>query len=196
MSNPLDDYFETRPKTAAPGFMRSFAGTAMNPNALGQAAGTAAVGAAVGIAGAAAQKLYGAITKKRDFDQMMHYAPDLSEEQGKNPELFNRQYSSLRAMNPQFAADPIIAATYMRRMSMSPDSAGMSIVESLGHMPKPSEPAWLQAGMKKLPTGHEHEMQGMQRQQAHNALEEYEQMRPVRAGKVQNALRQHEEPVE
>jgi hypothetical protein len=192
--NPLDTYLDSRPgeKTAAPrDFMKGLSNT-LNPQGLGQAAGAAAIAGGVALAGTAAQKIFGAITKKRDFDMMMHYAPDLREEQSRNPDLFNRQYSSLRSLNPQFAGDPIIASTYMRRMSMTPESAGSMLVESLGHQQKPKpEPAWLQAGMKKLPTGHEVEMQGMQRQQAHNALNEYEEMAPVRQQKRQRALEPH-----
>lgn len=186
--NALDSYLKT--KTAAPGssFMQGLSNV-LSPQGLGQAAGAAAVAGGVGLAGGAAQKIIGAITKKRDFDMMMRYAPDLQDEQTRNPELFNRQYSSLRAMNPQFAADPIIAGTYMRRMSLSPESAGSMLVESLGHRQKPTpEPGWLQAGLKKLPTGHELEMQGMQRQQSRNALNEYEEMAPVRRQKRERAL--------
>jgi hypothetical protein len=189
MSNPLDTYMESKPETKTASFGRSFAGTALNPAALGQAAGTAAVAAGVGLAGAAAQKIWGAITKQRDFTAMMRYSPDLAEEQARNPDLFNRQYSSFRAINPQFAADPIIAGTYMRRMATSPEAAGAVIVESLNGRPKPNpEPAWMQAGMKKLPTGHELEMQGIERQKGRNALEEYSEMAPVRREKAQRAL--------
>lgn len=87
-----------------------------------------------------AKKLYDAITKKRDFRQMLEANPDLHEHLEKDPKFFNQAYSSLRSVNPQFASEPMIAGHYMRHMMEFPDSAGGKIelalqAASQGHSP-------------------------------------------------------------
>jgi hypothetical protein len=73
-----------------------------------------------------------ALTKKRDFDEMLHQNPALRAQQRKDPKMFAAYYNSLRRMNPRFAADPIVAGTYMNQMADQPQIAGKIIVESLG----------------------------------------------------------------
>ena len=122
MSNPVDDYLSMKKE-------------AVN---WGQIGHTALEGAAGGIAGAgvlalgaAALKALGAMRKRKEFSGMMGANPDLSEFHRENPKQFNQHYNSFRGMNPRFAKDPVVSGTYMRSMSMSPETAGKAIVESM-----------------------------------------------------------------
>jgi len=83
-------------------------------------AGTAAV--AFG-----AKSLYDAVTKRRDFRSMLDNNPDLHEHLQRDPKMFNQAYSSLRHVNMQFAAEPLIAGNYMRQIMESPMHAGGKI---------------------------------------------------------------------
>lgn len=130
--NPIDEYLESdvhqmMEKKANLGTAMSFVGKRVGTGAL-EAAG----GAALLTLGGAAIKAYKGISKKRDFRGMMEANPDLQEYQGQNPKQFQVHYNSFRNMNPSFASDPVVAGTYMRQMSMSPETAGKVIVESLG----------------------------------------------------------------
>jgi hypothetical protein len=122
MSNPVDKYLEKYAQHQA----RRTAVESL------QAAGAHAAGlaGAVGLAMAASQ-VYRAITKKRDFNAMMAANPDLQDDLDRDPALFHRQYNALRSMQPRFAAEPIVAGTYMKRMSTSPEAAGGFLVEAL-----------------------------------------------------------------
>ena len=144
MLNPLEDYLQT--KTAS---QMSFGGmggigeglvrgakAAFKPEVVGGAvAGAAVAGAGAGLV-AAASKVMSAITKKKDFEAMLESAPDLRDFHTENPEQFNRHYSSFRSMNPTFAKDPVVSASYMRQMSEYPATAGSVIVQSLQALPK------------------------------------------------------------
>lgn len=142
MSNPVEAYLEEREKVAGDWLSGTSKGIGrvFSPMVLGTVASTAALSAALDIPGAVARKAYYAVTKKRDFTQMMESDPTLGQFQRENPKQFNAHYSSLRSMNPQFAADPVVAGTYMRQMSMSPATAGSVIVESLGGLPRSAPP--------------------------------------------------------
>jgi len=125
MSNPVDEYLEKhgqRPLTKAP---RQFGEMAVM---MGERA--ALLGGAIGLA-LAGNKVYRAITKKRDFNAMMEANPDLEEERKRDPKTFNRFYNSLRSMNPQFAAEPVVAGTYMKKMLTSPEQAGGYLVDAM-----------------------------------------------------------------
>jgi hypothetical protein len=74
-----------------------------------------------------AKKLYDAITKKRDFRTMLEHNEDLREHLERDPKFFNQAYTSLRSVNPQFAAEPMIAGHYMRQMMEFPLHAGSKI---------------------------------------------------------------------
>lgn len=197
MTTPLDEYLGT--KTAA-GFGQAFREAATNPATLGAVAGTSAMAAGLGALGPVAHKILGAITKGRDFRRMMELHPDLAQERERNPELFNQQYSSLRKLNPVFAADPVIAGTYMRQMSLSPEGAGKVLVESLGGVPRPTPmPAWAEAGLKQVPRHSpldaakfqaEAPMRQMQQQKLKNELEEYESSAPIRDLRRDKALQE------
>lgn len=141
MSNPVDDYLESRSGMDKKAFfgrpqLRHAAGR------VGIGALEAAGGAALLSLGGAAMKSFNAIKKKKDFGEMMEANPDLQEFQSQDPKRFQQHYNSLRSMNPQFARDPTVAGTYMRQMSMSPQTAGKVIVESIsGARAMPSSPA-------------------------------------------------------
>lgn len=146
MTNPLDEYLELRQeKTAGPGgtFLREMAQGANPASAFGgaevgklltQTAVVGGVGALIG----AARKAYSAATKTRDYKMMLEVNPDLSEAQAGDPKMFNQLYSSLRSLNPTFASDPVVAGSYMRKMTEFPHNAGPILVETLGYAPKPS----------------------------------------------------------
>lgn len=116
---------------------------------MGEAAGTAAMtgaGAAAfaGLVGAAG-KLYSAATKTRDFNRMLEANPDLHEHHQSDPAGFNRLYSALRTMAPEFAAEPLVAGAYIRRgMVNGPADYGGTIVkarEDASRGPKGGGPA-------------------------------------------------------
>lgn len=147
--NPFEKYLQTKEaqrKTAGPlGRFAQAAGQGakrvMEPSELGRVGAQAAIVGGAGLLTAGAHKAYLAITKKRDFDNVLKYNPDLVEHQQANPDMFNQHYSSLRSMNPMFAKDPIVAGSYMRQMSMNPTGAGMALVNSLSNVPKNNKPS-------------------------------------------------------
>lgn len=101
----------------------------------------AIAGTALALAGAtlAVRKVYGAMTKQRDFKQMMDVAPDLGMYHEENPKLFNQTYTSMRNVNPAYASDPLIASSLMRKMMAGPEQAGMTLAEVSKDRLKPSE---------------------------------------------------------
>jgi hypothetical protein len=132
------------------GDMRSL-GMNVGGKALGGAIGVGAglIGAGVGVA---AQKLYDAATKARDFRMMLEHNPDLEEMQQEKPKLFNQAYSTLRTFNPMFAKDPIVAGSYMRNMMTDPLHAGGVVEKSLDYRDKMRTPilsAFSRGGGKK-----------------------------------------------
>ena len=148
MTTPIDQYEEMR-KTA--GFTDAF-GNAFSGETLGNVAAIGAGTAAIAGAGIAANKIRMAITKKHDFDAMMHHNPDLDQARSSNPELFAQQYTSLRNVSPQFARDPLIAGTFMRRMSEYPGAAGTALIEA-HKSESPQQSAWEQASMGRFAKG-------------------------------------------
>lgn len=101
------------------------------PGVLASSGAQAAIGLGVAGIGVAASKIYGAVTKRRDFRSMMGANPDLEDKYRQDPKLFNQMYSTLRRFSPQFASDPTVAGTYMRQMSESPITAGGIAVQAL-----------------------------------------------------------------
>lgn len=103
---------------------------------LQQGLGAAAATAVVGGVGMAASKIFDAATKARDFHAMLELNPDLAEHQARDPRMFNQMFSSLRSMNPAFSKDPLVAGTYMRRMTESPQHAGGILTETVSSRDK------------------------------------------------------------
>jgi len=145
VTTPIDQYEEMR-KTA--GFTDAF-GKAFSGETLGNVAAIGAGTAAIAGGGIVANKIRMAITKKRDFDAMLHHSPDLVHARNANPELFAQQYTSLRNVSPQFARDPLIAGTYMRNMSEFPGAAGTTLVNA-AKAEAPQQPAWMQASIGRF----------------------------------------------
>jgi len=143
MSNPIDEYFTAKKeagwlsgvgkgmKDVGKGFSEM-----LSPKNIGITAGATMLATGLDLPGRIAEKAYYAVTKNRDFNAMMDTNPDLKQLQRDNVKQFNSHYSSLRAINPQFASDPVVAGTYMRQMSLQPEVAGKVIVESLGGLPR------------------------------------------------------------
>ena len=140
MTNPLDVYLGAKEKRA--GWFSGLGAGAkqmLSAQNIGGALAATAFAAATDVPGMIARKAYYAVTKSRDFNQMMETDPTLKQFQRENPTQFNSHYNSLRSLNPEFASDPVVAGTYMRQMSLNPATAGSVIVESLGGLPRPTQ---------------------------------------------------------
>ena len=144
MSNPLDDYFETKDIVKTAGlFGAAFKkGTqeAYGGKQLGQLAAHTLGVAGAGMLIGAARKAYMAAPKGKHHKEMMEVNPDLQEHQQADPAMFNRQYSSLRNLSPQFATDTIVAGSYMRQMALFPENAGNVLVKSIQEAPEAPGP--------------------------------------------------------
>ena len=139
MKSPLDSYLCEKEKRA--GWLSSLGGGVrqiLSPQNIGGALAATAFAAATDVPAMVARKAYYAVTKSRDFNQMMETDPTLKQFQRENSKQFNAHYNSLRSLNPEFASDPVVAGTYMRQMSMNPATAGSVIVDSLGGLPRPT----------------------------------------------------------
>lgn len=148
MTTPIDSYMEQR-KTAGFGDFAKGFGKAFGGENLGNVAAIATGTAALTGAGALANSVRMALTKKRDFDAMMHHNPDLEQARTSNPELFAQQYTSLRNVSPQYARDPLIAGTFMRRMSEYPGAAGSHLLEA-AKADEARPPVWSQAAVGRF----------------------------------------------
>lgn len=132
MSNPVDDFLAEKKTAAFPDVMKS-----PSVRSVGRGLGlglsfAAGSGAIAGVMSAAA-KMYDAATKKRDFDAMMEANPHLGVHQSRDPEGFNRLYTSLRKMNPEFSSDPLIAGSYMFQGMEGPaETRGLAAVRARG----------------------------------------------------------------
>jgi hypothetical protein len=125
--NPVDEYLEKWAGSWTKPLWKQSVRPALALGAVG-----AGLSAGVFVAEQGLRRGWSALTKKRDFDEMMHQNPGLREKQRRDPKMFAAFYNSLRRMNPRFAADPIVAGTYMAQMSEEPQTAGNIIVNSLG----------------------------------------------------------------
>jgi len=131
--NPVEEFLTIQKQGMDPSFA---VGLGKDVSTVGHAArlglGFGVASATVAGLGLAAAKLYEAATKGRDFRQMLEANPDLYAHQQKDPAEFNLMYSALRTMNPEFAAEPLVAGTYMMKMIESPrETRGMVAVEAL-----------------------------------------------------------------
>lgn len=134
MTNPLEEYLEE--KHAGAGDFTGHMGQAFMGGL-----GTAVAAGAVAATGMAASHIYDAVTKARDFKDMLRspFNQDLHSLYAERPKEFNAAYSSLRVMNPSFSKDPMVAGTYLRRMmTFTPEAAGGALLESLQY--RKSEP--------------------------------------------------------
>lgn len=142
MSNPVEEFLLAKEAFGLGGMggaAKSFgrqAGTAMGMGVATGLGGAAFAGLTVGAA-----KLYDAATKTRDFNNMMESNPDLHELHQQDPVGFNRMFSALRTMAPEFTKEPIVAGTYMRKgMEHGVEGRGGVAVDArndLAHSPRP-----------------------------------------------------------
>lgn len=135
MTNPVEDFLLEKKALSMSGV-----GAQLAP--FGRAAGNAAMAGAgaAAFAGitAGAGKLFMAASKSRDFRRMLEANPDLHEHHSQDPAGFNRLYSALHTLAPEFAREPLVAGSYMRLGMENPESARGSIaVKAMGEM-KPS----------------------------------------------------------
>lgn len=127
--NPLDDFLEKKANGNNDWGRHAI-------NTVAAAGATAVAGAGMTAMAPAVQHIWNAITKKRDFNQMMQspFNTDLHEHMAERPKEFNLAFSSLRSTTPEITKDPMIAGQYMRRiMSMPPDAAGGVVIDALQH---------------------------------------------------------------
>jgi len=120
MTTPIDLFLESK-KTAAPlsGMIGRFgrgAATTLDPHNLGAIGGQAAIVGALGGLTAGAAKLYSAVTKSSDFNNMLHHNPHLREKLDAEPERFNQYFNSLRALKPEYTRDPVLAGHFINNM--------------------------------------------------------------------------------
>lgn len=124
--NPLDEYAMRKES----GFWGDFtAGKGIGGDVRTAVIGTGVAAATAGIV-PAVKRIMGAITKRHDFNMMLEHNPDLRDAQRQNPKLFNQAYTSLRSMNPQFAADPLVAGGLMSRIMVEPTAAHQILRDS------------------------------------------------------------------
>ena len=124
MANPVEEFLL---KKEALGPATSTAGRFGKKLVEGGGLGLAFAGMSVGVAGtiAAANSLYNAATKTRDFNRMLEANPHLVAEHERDPEGFGRMFSSIRAMNPEFSKDPLVAGSFMfEAMAGAPQDRG------------------------------------------------------------------------
>lgn len=146
--NPIDEYLEFRKEASMlsgitglvkkPGFFSRAASALHGEQAMGEmgkqllSAGGLAAGGLAFVGGlAAVNKIRNAVTRADDFRSMMQLNPDLAAERQQNPRFFVAAYNSLRRINPTFGTDPVVSGAYMRKMMMSPDTAGLTLAQSV-----------------------------------------------------------------
>lgn len=123
--SPLDEYLEMKKEAISPGLKGTLSGAAATTGiSLGLGAALAGMAPVV-------DKIYGAVTRSRDFKEMMEVNPDLQQVQADDPKFFNNAYNSLRRVNPTFGRDPIVAGSYMKKMMANPDAAGLTLAQSV-----------------------------------------------------------------
>lgn len=158
MTNPAEEFL--REKRAF-----SFGGAAGKALGAGKNfAGIAGTAAAMGVGAAAfagttlaAGRLYNAATKSRDFRSMLEANPDLKTHLREDPAGFNRLYSSLRTLAPEFAKEPLVAGHYMRQGMEGPIEGRGGIALNAVQQRKPQQlgpasEAAMEGYMKGLPT--------------------------------------------
>jgi hypothetical protein len=140
MGNPVDEALEFGSEKKA-GFLDAIgrgARGAFGGEEIGRLAVQTGAVAGVGVLASAARKAYSAATKSMDYKAMLDMNPDLAEHAAANPKQFNQYYSSLRQLNPTFAADPVVSGSYLRKMCEFPSGAGNYLVEATGQVPRPN----------------------------------------------------------
>ena len=128
--NPLEEFLEQE-KTAAFG-MSNVRDIALM--------GIVGAGSTAAVAGAfsAAKALYGAATKGRDFKQMLEFDPELKELHKNNPKYVNAGFNTLRRMNPEFSADPMVSSAFVKQVAYGDTQGAFGLAqEALKNAPRP-----------------------------------------------------------
>jgi len=150
--NPVEECLEMRKQAQGGALGKAWQGIkgAFGAKELGEHAARTAVGVGVtaGMLSAipAAQSVIGAINQRRNFSSMMESNPDLESVRGEDPKFFNQAFKSLRKANPDYASDPLIAGTMMRRMVDNREAAGGILAEAMRGR---ADPGLLQASMQR-----------------------------------------------
>ena len=188
MTNPAEEFLKEKRAfgfgDAAKGALsagKSFAGVAGTAAAMGMGA-AAFAGVTV-----AASKLYSSATKSRDFRKLLEANPDLRAHQKEDPVGFNRMYTSLRTLAPEFAAEPLVAGHFMRQGMENPlEGRGATTLLAAGaRKPRqmgPAVEAALEGYMKGMPTRQmrlDNQATRRERFGANGASEGYEETRPL-----------------
>ena len=173
--NPIDE-FRLEKKALGMGDLRQLAtGAAPVARNIGQAAlyagGTAASMAAFAGTVSAARKMYYAATKARDFKRMLEANPDLRAHHEQDPAGFNRMFSALRTMAPEFTREPLVAGSYMRRGMEGPveDRGGVAVRAMSDYSTPQAGPlseaamAGYARGLGTVPSGKPAQLQGQTR---------------------------------
>lgn len=132
MTNPVDTFLLEKKALNLRG-MAQAAGPRLRQAGSSAATGALTAGGALGAAAlaGAAGKLYDAATKTRDFNRMLEANPHLQEHLQDDPAHFNRLYTSLRTLAPDFAREPMVAGSYMfNALNMGREQAGMVAVDA------------------------------------------------------------------
>lgn len=123
--NPLQAYMEKKGgfgQALGSAAKATFSSQNIANHAVG--AGAAALGAgAIAAVGGGVHMIYDAVTKARDFKNMLAENEDVAQMHAENPRAVNRMFSSLRTFAPEFTADPMVAGAYVRQMVDSPNGA-------------------------------------------------------------------------
>jgi hypothetical protein len=131
--NPLKVYFEKKAsfgQELGQAAGEAFSAKNMAKGVVGAGAGALAAGAIAGI-GAGASALHDAITKSRDFKNMLAENEDVAKLHAEKPRELNRMFSTLRTFAPEFTRDPMVAGAYMRQMMDSPHGVGGFVSDAL-----------------------------------------------------------------
>lgn len=142
MKNPVDEYLD---------FVKEAAPSDLKP-ALRNAAVNVGTGLAIAGVPLLAAAGYNRAMRGSRMKSMMKFDPGLEDIRQQDPERFSQYFNSLHSMSPAYAADPVVASTYMRQMANYPSGAGKVLVEARSGM-KPSPSGPLTDALQKMAPG-------------------------------------------
>jgi len=131
--SPIEDFIEYEQKTASP------MGMNLKQVAMLGAVGAGTTAAVAGIL-PAANAIYNAATKGRDFRSMLEFDPELKELHKQNPKYINAGFNTLRRMNTDFSRDPMVASAFVKQVAYGSTEGSFGLAqEALRAAPKPSQ---------------------------------------------------------
>jgi hypothetical protein len=131
----LDVIVKKAQAIAPPSMLRRFG------NAAGGVAAMAATGIAYSLAGDMYDAVRRGISKSRNYRVMMRENPDLKDMPAKNVQ---KAFSTLHRFNPEFAGDPTVAGSFVRRQAQFPEFDTNQLANLVGARKNLSD-------LKKLP---------------------------------------------